>query len=291
MLNYCMDVEKKSVWKYATPNETATELPFVCSEAGDFYACEKFFTERDHKDTYWLVYTVEGEGELLYNDNKIKLIQGSCVLIDCRSYQRYATAKGCTLWRHYWLHINGDGVRAIQQIFSNSPVAVFSPNKEELSELFELILANVKQNTIAQSLDICMSIHQILQMLANIKLNENDSDTGRRESILGTAKYIRSHYREDIKVDDLAEKVHLSKYYFIRMFRQYLGTTPYDYLLHYRITKAKELLCTTKWTTGSIGLYVGFSGESNFTAQFTRIVSQSPSKYRKEHYLIEKENI
>ena len=34
----------------------------------------------------------------------------------------------------------------------------------------------------------------------------------------------------------------MSKSYFLRLFRRYMGTTPYNYLVNFRITQAKELL-------------------------------------------------
>ena len=37
----------------------------------------------------------------------------------------------------------------------------------------------------------------------------------------------------------------MSKSYFLRLFRRYMGTTPYNYLVNFRITQAKELLVIT----------------------------------------------
>ena len=37
----------------------------------------------------------------------------------------------------------------------------------------------------------------------------------------------------------------MSKSYFLRLFRRYMGTTPYNYLVNFRITQAKELLVLT----------------------------------------------
>ena len=62
MLTYTMDIEKRSTWFRSTPSETGRSLPFFCTEAGTFYARERFVTERSHKDAYLVFYTLGGAG-------------------------------------------------------------------------------------------------------------------------------------------------------------------------------------------------------------------------------------
>ena len=61
-----------------------------------------------------------------------------------------------------------------------------------------------------------------------------------------------------------------------------MGTTPYQYLLCYRLAQSKELLGTTQQSVGEIALYVGFASESNFSAQFAKRAGQTPGEYRKQ---------
>ena len=82
-------------------------------------------------------------------------------------------------------------------------------------------------------------------------------------------------------LDELLASAHISKSYFLRLFRQYMGTTPYNFLLCYRITKAKELLAQTDLPVGAVAHQVGFGDESNFSTRFTAMVGQSPLRYRK----------
>ncbi len=283
-----MDIDEKSRWIMATPNEFGVTLPFICSEAGDFLAGKSFYTERDYKNSYWLVYTLQGEGVLTQGNHVINLQKGSCVLIDCKSYQKYETAPNCDLWHHYWVHISGTGVSSIFPIINTGQPIILNPNSYEIKAFFDTIFNNANQNTVAQNLSVSMAVHSALHMLCTLRIGSNAVISQRQSDILEIADYIRENYREPLQVEALSKKIHLSKFYFIKLFRRYLGTTPYDYLLNYRINKAKELLCSTRWSIGDIGLYVGFTGESNFTAQFTRIVAISPLKYRKEHYTIEK---
>lgn len=279
-----MSVDEKSIWVRTTLNEQTRKFPFNCTEAGEFFAYKDFFTERDYKDSYWLVYTLAGEGILEQNGVKIFLRKGDFALIDCRKPQKYYS--NTPVWHHYWVHINGSGVDSLFNLINSSGICKISTKNEELKEFYEEILKNVKQRNTKESLQINLNLNNILTSLAQTQLTGEVEESSRSEDMQKAAKYLRDHYKENIIIEDLSQKFHLSKYYFIRMFKQFMGTTPYDYLLHYRITKSKELLCTTQWSTGRIGLYVGFGSESNFTSQFKKIVKINPSKYRKENYNI-----
>ena len=97
-----------------------------------------------------------------------------------------------------------------------------------------------------------------------------------------SADHIASHYNEPFDLDTLLKISHMSKSYYMRLFRQYTGTTPYNYALSLRITKAKELLEVTDMTVHEIAMETGFCDDAAFSTRFSSIVKTSPLKYRKE---------
>lgn len=74
----------------------------------------------------------------------------------------------------------------------------------------------------------------------------------------------------------------MSKSYFLRLFRRYMGTTPYNYLVNFRITQAKELLVLTDYSVSEIAQEVGFGDAGNFSTRFAKATGQSPLQYRKK---------
>jgi AraC family transcriptional regulator len=54
--------------------------------------------------------------------------------------------------------------------------------------------------------------------------------------------YINSHLDREIRVEDLAKLVDMSRYYFARLFKQSMGISPYQYVLVQRVEMAKKLL-------------------------------------------------
>jgi AraC family transcriptional regulator len=91
--------------------------------------------------------------------------------------------------------------------------------------------------------------------------------------------YIDEHLPEQIPLATLAQLVRLSTYYFCRAFKQSFGVPPHRYHIQRRIDQAKILLAGRKHSVTEVGLALGFSETSSFTATFRKITGQTPSGY------------
>jgi AraC family transcriptional regulator len=93
--------------------------------------------------------------------------------------------------------------------------------------------------------------------------------------------YIEEHLSEQIPLATLARLVRLSPYYFCRVFKQSLGMPPHRYHSSRRIEQAKTLLAKPELSVTEIGLTLGFSETSSFTAAFRRAAGQTPTAYHR----------
>jgi AraC family transcriptional regulator len=91
--------------------------------------------------------------------------------------------------------------------------------------------------------------------------------------------HIEEHVTEPISLATLAGMVRLSPYYFCRAFKQSLGMPPHRYHMSRRIERAKMLLAERKYSITEVGLTLGFSDTSSFTAAFRRVTGLTPSGY------------
>ena len=57
-----------------------------------------------------------------------------------------------------------------------------------------------------------------------------------------TLEYLDIHFSEKISIDDLSEKLYVSKYHLMREFRQQTGKTIHGYLTERRIEAASEMI-------------------------------------------------
>ena len=210
----------------------------------------------------------------------MELPVGSALLLNCRTPQSYCTAPGQDHWHHYWAHLDGAGVANLAEVLQPQgrlfPVTV---SRLEMQPLFESLAAQWEYSTAAQ-IEICLTLHRMLALMAR-QLLAGDESRSNRILIEQAAEYIRQHYAEPLSLDSLLAQTPVSKSWFLRLFRQYMGTTPYNFLLSTRITRAKELLVMTDFSVCEIAHQVGFVDVSNFSTRFTAMVGQSPQQYRK----------
>ena len=95
--------------------------------------------------------------------------------------------------------------------------------------------------------------------------------------------YVDEHLGEPIPLAKLAALARLSPHYFCRAFKQSFGVPPHRYHIVRRIERAKALLAERTKSVTEIGLMLGFSETSSFTAAFRRISGQSPTAYRRDY--------
>jgi len=93
--------------------------------------------------------------------------------------------------------------------------------------------------------------------------------------------YMQEHLADEISLVSLAQLVQLSPFHFSRAFKRSFGMPPHRYLTNQRIERAKVLLAERKLSVTEIGLDVGFSETSSFTAAFRRVTGEAPTEYRR----------
>ena len=90
--------------------------------------------------------------------------------------------------------------------------------------------------------------------------------------------YIDKNYSENIDLENIAGEANFSKFHFIRQFKKIYGKTPYKYLMHTRIEKAKQFLQNNSAVT-EVCFSVGFESLSSFSGLFRKMTGVSPSAY------------
>lgn len=82
-----------------------------------------------------------------------------------------------------------------------------------------------------------------------------------------------------LSVEEMAQAAWISKYYFIRRFKQTVGLTPHQFQLQNRIRKAQRLMGKADTIT-EVALTTGFCDQSHFIKQFEKLVGLTPSTYK-----------
>jgi len=97
-------------------------------------------------------------------------------------------------------------------------------------------------------------------------------------------KYMDEHYAEPITLDQLADEIHISKSECCRCFKRALSTTPIEYLMKLRISKAALLIQSNDERAHSfsdLAFNTGFNNASYFNKVFRQFMGCTPSEYRR----------
>ncbi len=92
--------------------------------------------------------------------------------------------------------------------------------------------------------------------------------------------FIADNYASDLKLSELARAAGMSSFHFAREFKRTTGTTPHQYLIKFRVERAKALLAQHELPLVEVGLRSGFSHQSHFTRLFRRLTGTTPHSYR-----------
>lgn len=92
--------------------------------------------------------------------------------------------------------------------------------------------------------------------------------------------FIQYHYEEKISLDDVAEKLHLSKNYLCNVFKKVTGENMSLYINKLRIEKAKNLLFEQNGMAKEIFEEAGYSNQQYFSKVFKRITGMTVMEYK-----------
>jgi len=102
----------------------------------------------------------------------------------------------------------------------------------------------------------------------------------KNEELGDVLKTIHASFRENLPIAELAASANLSLSSFLRKFKACFNMTPKEYIRHLRIQEACHKIVQTTLTFADITYECGFSDQSHFSREFSRIMRESPSSYR-----------
>lgn len=92
--------------------------------------------------------------------------------------------------------------------------------------------------------------------------------------------FIADHYESDLSLEELARVGGMSTFHFAREFKRTTGTTPHQYLIKFRVERAKALLTESEIPLVEVSARSGFSHQSHFTRLFRRLTGTTPGAFR-----------
>ena len=94
-------------------------------------------------------------------------------------------------------------------------------------------------------------------------------------------EYIHTNISYQLNVEELSDLAHVTKPYFIKLFKREFGISPVQYINGKKVERAQLLLFTTDKTVKEVAYTLGFSDHNYFIRLFRKVTGITPQEYRK----------
>lgn len=276
------DFHDDSTYIIYTP--TYSNLPFLPTGAGYFYAGRDYFVERDNLKMHLIMMTVKGSGTISYRNKTLKLLPGQAILLNGTEYHMYMTSSDQERWDFKWIRFYSRYFQQFDKFINMDSLFSVSILSTEFEQGMDTFIQYLKGKEALKDILLSNLISSLLTLLCEQVTYDANSHFQeiKYRAIENVRKYISDNFKQKTKVENLAEQCNMDKFAFIRKFKDYLGITPYAYIQKERINQAIILLETTSLPIGDISEEVGFTDQNNFTKQFKNFIGITPTKYRKQ---------
>lgn len=237
-------------------------------------------TDRTVQD-YIIIYCVDGLGWLILDDKRWKIKKGDVFVCPPDMPHSYG-ADDKSPWTKYYIHFRGKCAPAYMEMLGltkESPVMHIGDHTNILSwfqDIFNLLKTGYTQSNLLCATAYLGHILCYINGLSTQQSLLKDEDMNADKVIA----YMLDNVNGNVSLEDMAGFANLSKYHFVRVFKEKTGYTPVDYYIRLKIQKACELLGSSTANISSISTMLGFNSPYYFSIAFKRIIGKSPKAYR-----------
>ncbi len=246
---------------------------------------------------YEIIYVLEGEYSSLLENQMYHLKKGDFLLIDCNIMHRYhpmtekdASSKRIILWiTKTMLEKLSDGAMDLSACFHGieSCAYHFPVYYEEMLRgyLLKLVMSELmdgqqeNSKTVMDRGYLTLFFSYLNLLCSRQEYLFKEEETTSHPLVETISSYIEKHIQENITVDELAKLVHMSKYHFLRRFKELTGATVHTFIIDKRLLHAVEGLRSGKGIT-QVYQEAGFTDYSSFLRNFKKTFGVSPGKYK-----------
>lgn len=263
------------------------DLPMLLENAELIYLRQSRYTKDEwhssiHSHYFTEVFIVlSGNGNFIAQKDIFPIEKGDVVIINPYVQHTEISSVEAPLW---YLVLGIDNLSLVQHV-DQKQYFKFHDYTNNLSALLKLVLMEVEDKKQPAHQIFIKNLSQLILLQIyrdhNFQFTFNKNKSVSKDSVI-IKDYIDSHFKTDVTLEEIAQQVHLDKYYIIHTFKENFGETPIHYLIKKRIQNAKELLISTDLSISEIAQVNGFSSQSYFNQAFKKEVQMTPMAYRKK---------
>lgn len=250
---------------------------------GQYINAKKHNMLRRVHDDHLLIYCTDGSGSFRIKDIEYPLKTGDLLILP-RGVAHAYQASELTPWTLYWCHFSGDkSSDFIQHLKIGKPsyTLPLGVNAKLMAD-FEILLEGLKTSThLTSYIHAANVLRQILTYIAQLRPFNLKLKSAQQLDIEKVHTLMQASLHQTLDLETLAASVNLSKYHFIKKYKELTGTTPINHFIHLKIERACHLLDISNRSIKHISLTLGYEDAYYFSRIFKHVMGISPTEYRK----------
>lgn len=223
---------------------------------------------------YLVLYLPQGTG-ILVKGRDYTALTDSCTLIQsCTPVFSIYLDKGCEA---YAALLTGE---SIQEYIKQETILQDLRFRKKTEIFFHSVFQSLDKYHLVDEYSISSALLRLYSDIHN-QLHEAQPGSIKQEMVDKAVSFIEQNYRMDIGLKDISEASGYSEYYFLRVFKEVMRMTPYEYLIRKRLSQVKILLLSSSKTIEEIALECGFKSDISLYKAFKNMYSITPGEYKK----------
>ena len=242
--------------------------------------------ERTEHDDYLLIYCLEGGGTITTNGQRNRVKAGDMLLIPKGVAHAYQTFQKSP-WTIYWIHFDGEEadqfiehIRAQRRGDKNGALFTVGVHARLVSEFGALLESRQASYNLNAFIHAANQLRQILSHIAQLMPLARQQQSADALDLEAVHSTMQARIHEQLDLETLAETVNLSKYHFVKRYKELTGTTPINHFIHLKIERACYLLDVSDKNVSEIAFALGYEDAYYFSRIFKKTMGVSPSQYR-----------
>ncbi len=233
---------------------------------------------------FQLLYIASGKTHFFFNGREEIVTAGHMVIYRPKEEQKYYYY-GADQPEVYWVHFTGNDVKNILRQYgvADSVHVIYTGTSLEYKRIFTQMIQELQMCRENYEEYLSLLLRQIFIMIRRQSAGRPKPSFSYLEQEMEAAvAYFQEHYNTSFRIENYAASRGMSTSWFIRSFKEFIGSTPMQYILSMRIANAQSLLETTEYNVTEIADIVGYDNPLYFSRLFKKQSGLSPSEFRKK---------
>ena len=191
-------------------------------------------------------------------------------------------------WKYVWLEF--DGLRVTEYLtYAGLDAAhpIYIPQTPAQGKAVRDTMLYIANHSKASTLHLIGHHFLFLDGLVQSSSTRRTASGGQLRDfyIQEAITYMEQNYQRDLTVEELADVCKLNRSYFSKLFRESMGCPPQEFLIRMRLSKATELMKTSRASIGDIAQLCGYPNQLHFSRAFRKRYGVSPRAWRAENQI------